>query len=395
MLVFELSRVFPTLSGLPLQFMLNASLAFKMDGKMRLNFVELLRQRGDADAQVKFRPSVSASLGARVLLRAGHVASGALASSNLYGATDFLRQMELRQGSRLSVKAEVPHHDIFIAKFRNDAVKVEMNRHQPLVSIRRIRQAVDQRYCSGENLAKILGLRACYNVIFIFFTAGMKYKVKMTKPIRADFPVLEGTIRLEKADPALNSYQLLVERASDRGEQKLKVSVDTPGSQVNRKMEVNFELSVPRKKLKMGITTPFKTISLDGDLQEAEKVGERNSYKLNAKSAVGSGAAAELAAEAQYSIRKPYAMLDFQLEKVFSKPIVFKKNAKGLNALYSMNNLLLKACTNRVLMKYELQLKGNGITGQCTGCRVKMRFLYSFPQFLSLPVSVFSASVSS
>ncbi|VDN23077.1 unnamed protein product [Gongylonema pulchrum] len=215
MLVFELSRVFPTLSGLPLQFMLNASLAFKMDGKMRLNFVELLRQRGDADAQVKFRPSVSASLGARVLLRAGHVASGALASSNLYGATDFLRQMELRQGSRLSLKAEVPHHDIFIAKFRNDAAKVEMNRHQPLISIRRVRQAVDQRYCSGENLAKILGLKACYNVIFIFFTAGVEYKVKMTKPIRADFPVLEGTIRLEKADPALNSYQLLVERASD------------------------------------------------------------------------------------------------------------------------------------------------------------------------------------
>lgn len=49
------------------------------------------------------------------------------------------------------------------------------------------------------------------------------------------------------------------------------MSFDTPGSHVNRKVEANFELSVPRKKLKMGLTTPFKKLALDGDLQERRK----------------------------------------------------------------------------------------------------------------------------
>lgn len=59
MIVFELSQTFPTLSGLPLQFLLNASLAVKMDGKMRLNLVQLLRQKGDADGLVSGFPYFS------------------------------------------------------------------------------------------------------------------------------------------------------------------------------------------------------------------------------------------------------------------------------------------------------------------------------------------------
>lgn len=50
------------------------------------------------------------------------------------------------------------------------------------------------------------------------------------------------------------------------------ISVDTPGSQVDRKMEAEFELSIPRKKLKMGVRTPFKKIKLDGDLQEIRRL---------------------------------------------------------------------------------------------------------------------------
>ncbi|VDP23964.1 unnamed protein product, partial [Onchocerca flexuosa] len=127
--------------------------------------------------------------------------------------------------------------------------------------------------------------------------------------------------------------------------------MDTPGSEINRKMEVDFEVSIPRKKLKFGITAPFKTIILDGNLQQmsqsqdyatnlkllvddksyildgmlkATEAGDRNSYRLNARSVAESVTAAEVAAELQYSISKPYAMLDFHLDKVFSKPITLK-----------------------------------------------------------------------
>lgn len=47
-------------------------------------------------------------------------------------------------------------------------------------------------------------------------------------------------------------------------------------------------------------------------------------YKINAKSVAERITTAEVAAELQYSIAKPYAMFDFNLDKVFSKPIIFK-----------------------------------------------------------------------
>lgn len=47
--------------------------------------------------------------------------------------------------------------------------------------------------------------------------------------------------------------------------------MDTPGSEINRKMQTDFEISIPSKKLKLGIITPFKTIILDGNLQQTNQ----------------------------------------------------------------------------------------------------------------------------
>lgn len=51
---------------------------------------------------------------------------------------------------------------------------------------------------------------------------------------------------------------------------------------------------------------------------------ERNLYKLNAKSVAESVTAAEVMAEVQYSVARPYAAVNFHLDKIFNKPIIFK-----------------------------------------------------------------------
>uniref|UniRef100_A0A8R1Y3W3 Vitellogenin domain-containing protein n=1 Tax=Onchocerca volvulus TaxID=6282 RepID=A0A8R1Y3W3_ONCVO len=332
MLPFELSQTLPTLSGLSLQFLVNISVAAKIDGKLRLNLVNLLQRKGDANSQLELHPSVSIARGGVILLRAGHVASGVMTMSSLHAATSVVQSMEMTDGRKLSLKIDVPHQHLLLAKIRTDITKIESNHHQPFTVGRHIHEIAKKHYCSGDTLTKILGIQACVD-------------------FHANLPIMEGNIKVEKVDRGLNSYQFLVERASTRGEQKLLISMDTPGSEINRKMEVDFEISIPRKKLKFGIIAPFKTMILDGNLQQlsqlqdyatnlklivddksyildgilkATEAGERNSYKLNAKSVAESVTAAEVAAELQYSISKPYAMLDFHLDKVFSKPIILK-----------------------------------------------------------------------
>lgn len=58
------------------------------------------------------------------------------------------------------------------------------------------------------------------------------------------------------------------------------ISIDTPGSEINRKIRTDFEISIPRKKLKLGITSPFKTIILDGNLQQMKQLQD---YETNLK----------------------------------------------------------------------------------------------------------------
>ncbi|VBB31264.1 unnamed protein product, partial [Acanthocheilonema viteae] len=332
MLLFELSQTLPTLSGLSLQFLTNISLATKMNSKLRLNLVDLLQRKIDANGLLDLRPSISIAREGAILLRAGYVTSGAMMTSSLHAATSIVQNIEMNAGRKLSLKIDIPHKDLLITKIRNTITKIESNRHRPFITGRHIHEAVEKHYCSSDTLAKILGIQACLD-------------------LHASFPVLEGSIKVEKVDQGLNSYQFLIEKTNGRGEQKLLIIMDTPGSRINRKIETDFEISIPRKKFKLGIISPFKTIVLDGNLKQMEqledyatnlqlivddkvytldgilkatKIDERNLYKLNAKSVVNSLAVAEVIAELQYSTTKPYGMIDFHLDKIFSKPIIFK-----------------------------------------------------------------------
>lgn len=56
-----------------------------------------------------------------------------------------------------------------------------MNRHQPLSNTRRVRAARKQQHCSGDTLAKILGVKACYDVIFMHFFE-INTKLVVAKP---------------------------------------------------------------------------------------------------------------------------------------------------------------------------------------------------------------------
>ncbi|CAG9538789.1 unnamed protein product [Cercopithifilaria johnstoni] len=332
MLLFELSQTLPTLSGLSLQLLTNVSLATKIDGKLKLNLAHLLLRKADANGLLDLRPSISIASGGAILLRTGHVVSGAMITSSLHVATSIVQSLEMNEGRRLFVKIDVPHKDLLIAKIHNDITKIESNRHQSFIAERHIREAMKRHYCSGDTLAKILGIQACFD-------------------LHGNFPIMKGNIKIEKVDQGLSSYQFLIERTNGRGEQKLLISIDTPGSTINRKIETDFEISIPRKKFKLGITAPFKTIVLDGNLQQMEqlqnyatnlqlimddktymldgilkatKIEERNLYKLNAKNVAKSVTTAEIVAELQYSIVKPYAMVNFHLEKIFNKPFIFK-----------------------------------------------------------------------
>uniref|UniRef100_A0A914ZTX6 Vitellogenin n=2 Tax=Parascaris TaxID=6254 RepID=A0A914ZTX6_PARUN len=331
MMLVEVRRTIPTLCGLPLQLAIDASLTSHVEFKAKLNLVDLLHQRPDADSLLESKLSASVFAASSLTLVAADVKSGMRAASTLHSSTSVSGEIQLKNGKTFTVKINLPEDDATLALIEGKFARIENNRLVPVQQS----GGSDHRYCTSSASGKVTGLKMCAQ-------------------LKGQYPAMKAAITVEKVDPLLKSYQFVIERDGGDGRQKLLMSVDTPGSKVNRKMETNFELSIPQKKIKMDVITPFKRISVDGNLVERRRLedytaklklnvdnkhqyeldgtfkagihGGRKKYTLAAKTASGSASTADLMTEVQYSGRKPnpYASIDFRLDKIFEKPIIFK-----------------------------------------------------------------------
>ncbi|VDN86861.1 unnamed protein product [Brugia pahangi] len=164
MLLFELSQTLPTLSGLSFQFLLNVSFAAKLNSKLKLNFVNLLQRKFDASSHIDIHPSISIARSGTIVLRAGNIVTGAMITSNLYAATTISQTMEMIEGKKLLFKIDIPHKELFVTKISHDIIKIDSNRYQSFIIRRHSDQKIQKRYCSGDILAKILGIQACIEV---------------------------------------------------------------------------------------------------------------------------------------------------------------------------------------------------------------------------------------
>ncbi|VDM39079.1 unnamed protein product [Toxocara canis] len=327
----EVRRTLPTLCGLPLQLTVDAALSSHVEYKAKLNLVDLLHQRPDADAFLESKPSASVFAASSLALVAAGVKSGMRSASTLHSATSISGEVQLKNGKTFIAKINLPDDDATLVHIERKVARIENNRLNPVQPS----GGEDHRYCTSSTSGKVTGLKMCAEV-------------------KNQYPELKAAITVEKVDPLLKTYQFVIERDSSSGHQKLLMSADTPGSKVNRKMEANFEVAIPQKKIKIGVTTPFKKISVEGNLEERKRMEDyaaklnlnvddrrhydldgafkigmqdgRKKYTVTAKTAAGSAQTADLMTELQYSGRKPspYASIDFHLDKVFEKPIIFK-----------------------------------------------------------------------
>ncbi|VDK17474.1 unnamed protein product [Anisakis simplex] len=353
LMLVDVRRLLPTVCGLPLQIALNAAVKSKVSYKAKLNLVDLLHQRPNADALLEAQPSASVFATLSVSLLAAEAKSGVRCESTLYSATSVSGEVSLKDGKKFLAKINLPDDDAKLVHYERKISRIDNNRITAIPTPQA--PGSKHHYCTSSTTGKVTGLKMCAEW-------------------QNNYPSVLAEVSVEKVDPQLKSYELKIDHESSRGEdlrdmrrmcfvemgrnlqdahQKMLMSVDTPGSKVNRKMETSFDLSIPRKTLKMNVITPFKKIMVDGNLVEKRprqeydaklklniddrkhydldgsfKAGThqgRTKYTLTAKTLAGSAETADLKTEIEYSGRKsPYASVDFHLDKVFEKPIVFK-----------------------------------------------------------------------
>uniref|UniRef100_A0A158R520 Vitellogenin domain-containing protein n=1 Tax=Syphacia muris TaxID=451379 RepID=A0A158R520_9BILA len=338
-LISATTQTLPTLSGLPIHFALNASVSSTCEHKARFNIDKLLaRENQFAEISYETRPSLSGNVGASLAIKANKVLSGVRAVFTVFSSRSFGMKLESEKRRIIGFKIVVPDDDIVRAEINSRVEKIEHNRVTVIKSPKQNRK----HQCTSMAFSKIFGLKGCVE-------------------FKSNYPEASAAIALYKVDPKLTAYEIKYESANSSDSYGFKFSMDTPGSKFNRKLEAYFELSTAQKKLDMGLKTPFKTLSLNGNLVEkvSNKLYDANmqlvndaqridlkgkvtktvagtlvKYNVDGSTVENSKTKAGVKVDMEYDTERPFYNFNFNLDKYFKKPVIAKGMISSKGNLY-------------------------------------------------------------
>jgi len=255
MIVSDTRIRIPTLTGIPVEINFNASFAAALKANVELN---------DNLWDVSLRPSISGQMIAGIGLSVPDAQRGLVYVGEAWSAPVIDFKVDTRDATRgLQVKVNVPEkkQSIFGLKANQCVVKWKTKRTDDPNP----RVTYPQLGGCSQTLSKALGLQVCANFEY-------------PKPLLSEYGVFEWDITVEKSDPQLKSFDFSIEVPNNKqssNEMRLwRVAFNTPNSQVNREMALEFWLNTPpqgKQEAKLSLQSPFKTLTASVALKNDEK----------------------------------------------------------------------------------------------------------------------------
>jgi hypothetical protein len=252
-LVLSDARVrIPTLTGIPVEINVNASFAAALKANVQMN---------DHLLDVVLRPSISGQMAAGIGLSLPSAQRGLTYVGEAWSAPVIDFKVDTRDNRALHVKVNVPEQKQSIFGFKAkqcvDNWKTgETDDPNPRVTFPQIKG------CS-QTLSKALGLQLCM-------------KLDYPKPLLSPYGVFEADITIDKSDVSLKSYDFSIEMPKQSNDEMRvwRAAFNTPNSQVNREMALEFLLNTPpqgKQEARVSLKSPFKNIAASVALKNDEK----------------------------------------------------------------------------------------------------------------------------
>ncbi|XP_063229927.1 apolipophorins [Bacillus rossius redtenbacheri] len=271
--ILEVELAYPTALGLPLKLVASASVAVHLQVDSNLDLPAVLRDPGNAELQIKIVPSAAVEVTGELLVDAYAVESGLKVRGRLHVATGTDIKARSSGGKLLDVRVGLPVQKQELVNLRSEVVST-VREQDGSEQDTPLTYNTDKKEYKGcfDQLANVLGLTFCSSVSVPW---------EGSKASQALYP-LNGhsslMVQMEAKD--VPYYHLVVQknlRAQYEG--VIEVSLDTPGSQTNRKLGlVLTRLLEPEYKLALSLTSPRKTLA--ASLYEVDNAQE---YSWNAK----------------------------------------------------------------------------------------------------------------
>lgn len=282
---------FPTSSGFPLKYDLNGtfSAGLKMNSHFDIRDMFLKPRRVDIKSLIE--PSMDIQWGGALILDAHVAKTGLKLVSNAYSSDYLDTTIQYKEGENLEVKFDFPkkEYDLFDYKanlyiVQND-VDVPATRPSP--------ERYNIKACSTGPMAR-MGLEMCGHVSL------PKPLISTSRPLLPLGGDIEYSLKIKKTDENLQGFHFIATRKVEQGPDglknaELKLSLNTPGSKVDREITFEYQLNVADKQLKVLLKSPEKKISLNGNYVDGENtkegkltlnINDQREYSITGKTAV-------------------------------------------------------------------------------------------------------------
>ncbi|XP_078574880.1 apolipophorins-like isoform X1 [Branchiostoma floridae x Branchiostoma japonicum] len=258
----------PTSTGLPLRLTINgtATTHVKVSGKMDVRNMGFSPRSMHIEGQVM--PSAAVEISSEMGIDAHVARCGMKMVTTLHSSTFADGKVILKKGSDLEVKLNMPRDKMEIVNVQSKLFLINQDQEEEVRGVEADR--VDESTCTGTWGIETFGLQMCGEVQY------PNPRLEDETPYMPLTGPMSASVTLNKADPGLDSYvmearyNIKPSRVNGKKENTYSVHflLDTPGSRVDRKMELNAGLNIAGKAVELSMTHPKKTITFNGNYND-------------------------------------------------------------------------------------------------------------------------------
>jgi hypothetical protein len=251
----DVSMNIPTCAGLPINVDVNGTgtLDLVLNGKMDLRKLGSSPRSLDIDGEM--RPSAAIEITGSMSIDAMVTKTGLRMRNTLHTSTALKGSVKLQRGQLLNMVLDTPEDKMEIFNARSQFFIMHNNVEKEQEMIKTNRQTYKK--CSGDKMATIIGMELCGELSFP--NASMEAKspyFPLTGPSSA-------SITLFKRD-SHNGYKLFAKRVENKKASIAQLSLNTPGSKVDRAILMEVNLNYPKQTLDAEMRTPWKKAAVRG-----------------------------------------------------------------------------------------------------------------------------------
>ncbi|KAL3871450.1 hypothetical protein ACJMK2_039447 [Sinanodonta woodiana] len=225
------SVIIPTSAGFPLNFTVNGTATFELKANGKFDIRTL---SSDFEISGLIQPSGAIELLSTMSVDAFVTKSGLKMVSTLHTSSALQGKVQLSNGSVFVAELDMPQEKMNIISVKTAFFTVHRDVEKEQKMITNNRQT--QRFCSGADLSKIVGLELCGELEF----------PNATMEANAPYFPLTGPVNmgltLYKSD-AHTGYRFQAKSIHTFVNSLLHLSFDTPGSRVNRALTADFRMN--------------------------------------------------------------------------------------------------------------------------------------------------------